>query len=204
MPYLKLKTSKLNFTQLGGTYQLRPNKGAPTPPPPTPVGVTPSCMNVTYMLCLSPGAAHGVDSSELVSLPLHAPVGVTPSCMNVTYELSDVTSTSLPPTAGESYPSCMNVTCVSPGAAHGVDSSELVAAPSPCPGGSYSFLYECYVRVVRAHLHPPPPSHRGELPFLYECNLRIVYFPRGFVSHPQPPGGVSLSCVNVAYTVVFP
>lgn len=76
--------------------------------------------------------------------------------------------------------------------------------PFPCPGGSCSFLYECYVRVVRAHLHPPPPSHRGELPFLYECNLRIVYFPRGFVFHPQPPGGVSLSCVNVAYTVSFP
>ena len=77
--------------------------------------------------------------------------------------------------------------------------------PSPCPGGSYSFLYECYGRVVRAHLHPPLPSQRGELPFLYECNLRIVYFPRGFVPHPQPPGGVSLSCVNVAYTVMpFP
>lgn len=136
--------------------------------------------------------------------------------------------------------------------------------PSPCPGGSYSFLYECYLRVERSHLHPAPsnrrgelpflyerylrfprgcawcwfnelvahpfhapvgvthscmnvtyelyeltstpypPSHREELPFLYECNLRIVYFPRGFVSHPQPPGGVSLSCVNVAYTVSFP
>ena len=121
MPYLKLKTSKLNYTQLGGTYQIRGRP--PTPPPLTPVGVTPSCMNVTYMLCLSPGAAHGVDSSELVSLPLHDPVGVSPSCMNVTYELSEVTSTPLPPTAGESYPSCMNVTCVFPGAAHGVDST---------------------------------------------------------------------------------
>ena len=158
------------------------------------------------MLCLSPGAAHGVDSSELVSLPLHAPVGVTPSCMNVTYELSEVTSTPLPPTAGESYPSCMNVTCVFPGAAHGVDSSELVAHPLHAPVGvSHSCmnvtseLYE-----LTSTPHPPPPSHRGELPFLYECNLRIVYFPRAFVSRPQPPGGVSLSCVNVAYTVVFP
>lgn len=66
-------------------------------------------MNVTYMLCLSPGAARSVDSSELVSLPLHAPVGVTPSCMNVTYELCEVTSTPNSPTAGESYPSCINV-----------------------------------------------------------------------------------------------
>ena len=66
-----------NYTQLGGTYPCRPNKGAPAPQ--SSVGVTPCCMNVTFMLCLSPGAAHGVDSSELVSLPLHAPVGVTHS-----------------------------------------------------------------------------------------------------------------------------
>lgn len=63
----------------------------------------------------------------------------------------------------------------------------------------------CYVRVVRTHLHPPSPNRRGELPFLYKCYLRIVSFPGGFVSHPQPPGEVSLSCVNVAYTVMpFP
>ena len=91
-----------NYTQLGGTYPFRPNKEAPTAPPPphpitpTPVRVTPSCMNVTYMLCLSQGGAYGVDLSELVSHPLHAPVGVAHSCMNVTNELCELTSTPLP------------------------------------------------------------------------------------------------------------
>lgn len=143
-----------NYTQLGGTYPFRPNKEAPTPQ--SSVEVTPSFMNVTFMFCFSPGAAHGVDSSELVSHPLHAPVGVTHSCMNVTYELCELTSTRSPPTVGGSYPSCVNVTdglslslgassptpsplgelaspvwmlltllCLSLGAAHGVDSSEL-------------------------------------------------------------------------------
>ena len=134
MPYLKLKTSKLNYTQLGGTYPFRPNKGASTPPPP------------------------------------------------------------------------------------------------PNPGWSYPVLYECYLHLLTCYvfpqglrvvliqansspslsmprwelLHPQLPNRRGELPFLYECKLRVVSFRRGFVSHPQPPGGVSLSCVNVAYIVVFP
>ena len=85
-------------------------------------------MNVTYMLCLSPGAAHGVDSSELVSLPLHAPVGVTPSCMNVTYELCEVTSTPHSPTAGESYPSCMNES-------YGLLLSLGASSPTPSPLG---------------------------------------------------------------------
>ena len=80
------------------------------------------------MLCLSPGAAHGVDSSELVSLPLHAPVGVTPSCMNVTYELCEVTSTPNSPTAGESYPSCMNVS-------YGLFLSLGASSPPPSPLG---------------------------------------------------------------------
>ena len=123
------------------------------------------------MLCLSPGAAHGVDSSELVSLPLHAPVGVTPFCMNVTYELSEVTSTPLPPTAGESYPSCMNVTCVFPGAAHGVDSSELVAHPLHAPVGvTHSFMNVTYE--------------------LYELTS---------TPHPPAKGESYLSCMNVTY-----
>ena len=134
MPYLKLKTSKLNYTQLGGTYPFRPNKGVPTLPPPppppplTPVGVTSSCMNVTYMLCLSPGAAYGVDSSELVAHPLHAPVGVTHSCMNVTYELYELTSTPQPPATGKSYLSCMSVT-------YGLSLSQGALSPTPSPLG---------------------------------------------------------------------
>ena len=77
--------------------------------------------------------------------------------------------------------------------------------PSPCPGGSYSFLYECYLRVERSHLHPAPPNRRGELPFLYERYLR---FPRGcawcwfneLVAHPfHAPVGVAHSCMNVTY-----
>ena len=146
MPYLKLKTSKLNYTQLGGTYPFRPNKGVPTLPPPP----------------LNPGWSY----LFLYECYLHV-MSFPRGCVWCWFKRTR-------------------------------------RPPSPCPGGSYSFLYECYVRVVRAHLHPPAPSHREELPFLYECNLRIVSFPRGFVSHPQPPGGVSLSCVNVAYTVVFP
>lgn len=113
-----------NYTQLGGTYPCRPNKGAPTPQ--SPVGVTPCCMNVTFMLCLSPGPAHGADSSELVSHPLHAPVGVTHSCMNVTYELCELTSTPHHPTAGESYPSCMNVS-------YGLSLSLGASSPTPAP-----------------------------------------------------------------------
>ena len=147
MPYLKLKTSKLNYTQLGGTYQIW---GRPPPPPP-----------------LNPGWSYPF----LYECYLHV-MSFPRGCAWCWFK-----RTRLP--------------------------------PSPCPGGSFSFLYECYLRVVRSHLHlhpppPPLPNRRGELPFLYECKLRIVSFSRGFVSHPQPPGGVSLSCVNVAYTVVFP
>ena len=94
MPHLKLKTPK---TKPSWAVRTRLCQISGRPPPQPPVGVTPSGMNVTYMLCLSPGAAHSVDSSELVSLPLHAPVGVTHSCMNVTYELCEVTSTPPPP-----------------------------------------------------------------------------------------------------------
>ena len=115
-----------NHTQLGGTYPCRPNKGAPAPQ--FPVGVTPCCMNVTFMLCLSPGAAHGVDSSELVSLPLHSPVGVTHSCKNVTYEFYELSSTPHPPTAGKSYPSCINVT-------YGLSLSLGASSPTPSPLG---------------------------------------------------------------------
>ena len=96
------------------------------------MGVTPSCMNVT---CILPGAVHGVDSSELVSHPLHAPVGVTPSCRNVTYELCQLASTPPPPpppAAGESYPSCIGA-----------------SSPTPSPLGelalSVSMLLTCYV-----------------------------------------------------------
>ena len=85
-------------------------------------------LTFTYMLCLSPGAARSVDSSELVSLPLHAPVGVTPSCMNVTYELCEVTSTPKSPAAGESYPSCMNVS-------YGLFLSLGASSPTPSPLG---------------------------------------------------------------------
>jgi len=82
-------------------------------------------MKVTY---ISPGAVHDVDSSELVSHPLHAPVGVTHSCMNVTYEFCELTSTPHPPTAGESYASCMNVS-------YGLFLSLGASSPSPSPLG---------------------------------------------------------------------
>ena len=97
----------------------------PPPLPPTAGESYPSCMKVIY---ISPGAVHDVDSSELLSLPLHAPMGVAHSCMNVTYELCELTSTPHPPTAGESYPSCMNVT-------NGLSLSLGASSPTPSPLG---------------------------------------------------------------------
>ena len=172
MPYLKLKTSKLNYTQLGGTYPFRPNKGVPTLPPPLNPGWSYLFLYECYLHVMSfPRGCAWCCSSELVSLPHHAPVGVTPSCMNVTYELSEVTSTPLPPTAGESYPSCMNVTYVSPGAAYGVDSSELVAHPLHAPVG-----------------------------VTHSC-MNVTYELYELTSTPQPPatGKSYLSCMSVTY-----
>lgn len=142
--HVKLKTPKTIPSWAVRTRLGQIRERPPSPPPQPPMGVTPSCMNVT---CILPGAVHGVDSSELVSHPLHAPVGVTPSCRNVTYELCQLASTSPPPPSrrGElpvlyrgfvSHPQpprrvspfCIDVAYMlrlSPGAAHGVDSSEL-------------------------------------------------------------------------------
>ena len=118
-----------------------------------------------------PRGAHGVDSSELVAHPLHAPVGVTSSCMNVSYELCKLTSTPLPPTAGESYPSCMNVTCVSPGTVHDVDSSELVAHPLHAPVGVTHSCVNVKYELYELTSTPSPPT-TGES---YPSCINVTY-----------------------------
>ena len=133
MPYLKLKTSKLNYTQLGGTYPFRPNEGASTPPPPNSGWSYPflyECYLHLLTCYVFPQGLRVVliqaNSSPSLSMPRWELL--LPVYMNVTYELCEVTSTPNSPTAGESYPSCMNVS-------YGLFLSLGASSPTPSPLG---------------------------------------------------------------------